>query len=169
VAEKVVENVLSVTGCNLAYRPYFRAISELLLGPAVDPALAFDVIIPVLVKKAEVLAVRQYPNDAEYIYSVLKLLNRIGLTTVKGHTCVLRIKDMWKNVHNKFVNNRKFYPNPAAEIGACWGGAGGIASWGVGNPDGANNNQQSGQGGSATPEKRTMTENIAFGSTSQLN
>lgn len=126
LAEKVAECAMSHSqgnggvmtagvGVNLAYRSYFRAISEIVLGPAVAPALAFEQVIPSLIAKADALAARQGANDAEYIYAVFKLLHRVGASSAAGHASIMRIKDQWKHLRAKF----KRHYNPHAHTHAA--------------------------------------------------
>lgn len=109
VAEKVSECAMQQGGVSLAYRSYFKAVSELLLGPAVNIALAFEHVIPSLIHKAESLCVRQAQNDSEFIYSVLKLLHRLGCSDAKAHACVMRVRDLWRTLPNKFAQNKRMH------------------------------------------------------------
>ena len=57
--------------------------------------------------QADSLAGRQGPNDADYVFSVLKLLHRVGTSGGKGHGCVMRVKESWKHIHSKFVKHKR--------------------------------------------------------------
>jgi ubiquitin C-terminal hydrolase len=103
LAEKVSECAMQTTGVDLAYRPYFRCVSELLLSRALgsDSSFAFDSVLPALLAKADVLVGRQCPNDADYVYAVMKLLHRLGTSGGDGHRHVLRLRELWKAVKVK--------------------------------------------------------------------
>jgi hypothetical protein len=68
--------------------------------------------------KADVLASRQCVNDAEYIYSVLKLLHRVGTSSEQGHQCVMRLKGAWMNIQKKFHANKRRHSKPEPSTSA---------------------------------------------------
>lgn len=103
VVEKISELALNPGGVYLSYRAYFRVLSELLLSGSIDMQLAFDAVVPALLQRVEALVVRQGVNDAEFIYSVLKLLHRLGTCSASGHACVMGCRDQWKNLRQTFV------------------------------------------------------------------
>lgn len=120
LCEKITDSGMSPTGVNLAYRPFFRILSELLLSQAVDINLPFETVIPQLLQKADFLVCRQYINDSELVYSILKLLHRIGSASKTGHSCVMRIKHLWAPLHAKSevyktTNKRKAQKTNSAE------------------------------------------------------
>ena len=92
---------------SLSYRTYFRAISDIILGNAVDVVLVFNNVVPKLIEKANQLTFRQNRNDSEFIYAVNKLLFRIGISSQNGHSCVLHLKDSYKNLMQQFISNSK--------------------------------------------------------------
>ena len=94
--------VNGTTGIMQEYRVYFRAVSDILLGPAIDPVLVFDKIIPSLLDKAMMLAERLHGKDPEFIYSVFKLLHRVGTSNESSHACVVSIRNMVRTTRNKF-------------------------------------------------------------------
>jgi len=103
VVEKISEYALAPGGASLLYRPYFRVVSELLLSRAVDVSLAFDAALPTLLSRADALVARQAGNDAEFVYSVCKLLHRVGTASAEGHLCVMRCKEQWAGLRAAFV------------------------------------------------------------------
>lgn len=103
VVEKISEFALNPGGVYLSYRAYFRVLSELLLSGSIDMQLAFDAVVPALLQRAEALVVRQGVNDAEFVYSVLKLLHRLGTCSAAGHACVMGCRDQWKNLRHTFI------------------------------------------------------------------
>ncbi len=94
--------VNGTTGITAEYRLYFRAVSDVLLGPAIDPVLVFDKIIPSLLDKSVMLAERLHGKDPEFIYSVFKLLHRVGTSNESSHACVVSIRNMVRTARNKF-------------------------------------------------------------------
>ena len=84
-------------------RAYFRVLSELLLSGSIEMNLAFDAVMPAMLSRADALVVRQGINDAEFIYSVFKLLHRVGTSSASGHACVMRCRDQWKSLRLTFV------------------------------------------------------------------
>jgi len=107
VVEKISEYALNPGGVYLSYRSYFRVLSELLLSGSIDILLAFDAVVPTLLQRAEALAVRQGVNDAEFIYSVFKLLHRIGMSSPQGHVCVMSCKDSWCHLRASFLSYQR--------------------------------------------------------------
>jgi hypothetical protein len=87
------------------YRLYFRAVSDILLGPAIDPVLVFDKIVPSLLDKATMLAERLHGKDPEFIYSVFKLLHRVGTSNESSHACVVSIRNMVRTTRTKFSHS----------------------------------------------------------------
>ena len=51
LADKVADCAMQTTGVDLAYRPYFRCISELMLSKALDSTFALDSVLPALLAK----------------------------------------------------------------------------------------------------------------------
>ena len=51
LADKVADCAMQTTGVDLAYRPYFRCISELFLSRALDSSFALDSVLPALLAK----------------------------------------------------------------------------------------------------------------------
>jgi hypothetical protein len=69
------------------YSPFFSLSSLSLLLSLQCPA-GFDSVVPSLLQRAEAIVGRQFANDSEFLYAVLKLLHRIGTRSVEGHRCV---------------------------------------------------------------------------------
>ena len=63
-------------------RPYFRLTTDILLGTGKDYLLDCQNAIKKIITKAYLISTRNGPNDAEFIYSVQKLLFRIGYTLI---------------------------------------------------------------------------------------
>lgn len=56
------------------------------------------------------------PNDAEFLYCLFKLLQRIGLSNPQAHQLVMQWQEWWKRVSYKIaVNKRVRYARPPAE------------------------------------------------------
>ena len=82
------------------YKPFFRVVSELLLGGAVDLQVAFDTIMNSFMKRAELSVTRQTKSDAEFVFSFMKLLYRIGISSQAGQNLVIRSRDMWQSIRS---------------------------------------------------------------------
>lgn len=84
-------------------------LSELLLSRSLDINLAFKATMPTLLARADAVAMRQSgwsQHDSEYLYSVFKLLHRIGTSSRDGHGCVMGCKDQWQYLRRRFLTNR---------------------------------------------------------------
>ena len=66
------------------FTQFSLAISLSLLLSLQCPA-GFDSVVPSLLQRAEAIVGRQFANDSEFLYAVLKLLHRIGTRSVEGH------------------------------------------------------------------------------------
>jgi ubiquitin C-terminal hydrolase len=91
LTNKIKDCTVIVTGVDLSYRPYFRTCSEVLLGDFIDVGV-YESVLHALLSTADAIVSRQCPNDAEFLYAVMKLLHRIGTRSVEGHQCVQRLK-----------------------------------------------------------------------------
>ena len=63
LADKVADCAMQTTGVDLAYRPYFRCISELLLSRALDSSFALDSVLPALLAKV--------PFSTHFLYPLI--------------------------------------------------------------------------------------------------
>jgi hypothetical protein len=106
LTDKINDCTVIVTGVDLSYRPYFRTCSEVLLGEFVDVGV-YESVLHSLLSTADALVSRQCPNDAEFLYAVMKLLHRIGTRSAEGHECVQRLKLL----RYTFTNEPKMYTN----------------------------------------------------------
>ena len=57
--------------------------------------------------QADFVAGRCGQNDAEFLFAVFKLLHRIGTGSTTGYHCVMKVKDLWRKLRQKFILNKK--------------------------------------------------------------
>jgi len=108
LVNKVISCTAPATGTSLLYRPYFRVLSELIVGPAALPAINMhQSVISKLSAKIQGLSVRQGANDAEFVQVVSSLLLRLSLLSVDAHNLVMRYRDQWKQVAMKFAQSSR--------------------------------------------------------------
>ena len=95
------------------------------MSGVVSKSRVFETILPALVAKADALASRLGPNDAEFIYAVMKLLHRIGTSSTENHASVVRLREQYRSVKTKLDKFKRQYghvPRPPPPPSA--GGAG---------------------------------------------
>ena len=66
----------------------FPALPLSLLLLSLQCPAGFDSVVPSLLQRAEAIVGRQFANDSEFLYAVLKLLHRIGTRSEEGHRWV---------------------------------------------------------------------------------
>ncbi|RYH19528.1 hypothetical protein EON65_26005, partial [archaeon] len=86
LADKVVD-LTSQGSTNIAYRPVFRVLSDMLLNMGSELANCQGVVSKIAAKSSQ-LAQRLSAGDAEFVYSVSKLLHRLATSSVEGFGAV---------------------------------------------------------------------------------
>lgn len=102
--EKIADHTGGTTGTNVAYRAFFRALSEVLLDTA--DISVFQSVLNKMTSKSQYLTQRNGMNDAEFVYAVSKLLHRLGTSSAEGNTVVMRVKEAWKDTAARFASLR---------------------------------------------------------------
>jgi len=102
--EKVLECTTSNAGTALAYRPYFKVLSDLMLVTWIDDIGSYSPSLRKLAAKAYALSTRQLSNDAEFVYAVCKFLHRIGTSGTSGYATVMNVNDYWREIAVRYAH-----------------------------------------------------------------
>jgi len=100
LGEKILEFVNTSPGLNSGtlfnnYKPFFSVLSDVLLNDVIDINLAFDGVLTILWKKAESCSLRPSKYEADFVYSLQKLMLGLGTKTAAAHSRVLKAKSLW--------------------------------------------------------------------------
>lgn len=105
LAEKAVD-CTSIKGYTATgYRSYMRVLAELLMTQAVSAngVLFMEQCVPHLLDRAQRLATRQAKNDAEFVYSVSKLMLRFGITSPEAYGAIKSMMPQMQQVRSAFM------------------------------------------------------------------
>lgn len=75
------------------------------------------------------------PNDVDFVYAVLKFVQRLGLSSSHHHALVMSVQDLWRRVSSKMSQNKRVRYRVASNA-ANGGGQNGSAAGAGGDMNG---------------------------------